>query len=151
MALFTPRHGPHGMTLVADLVLTGACSARALELTLDSLLGQTEGRFRVRVPPEAGEGSAPALLGRYGDPRLLAGEEAGEDAPYVAGIEAGMVLAPTWLARLAAMLDADPHAGAARCGVSHFDGAVLRPAPRGGDGKCRAAPAGRRGVHYHRQ
>jgi hypothetical protein len=113
----------------ADLWLAGACSARALELTLDSLLGQTETRFCVRVPAAAGEGSSAALLARYADPRLLPGECADERAPFAAEIEAGAVLAPTWLARLADALDGDPAAGAAQCRVSLFDGARLRAAP----------------------
>ena len=120
------------MTVLADLVLTGACSARALELSLDSLLGQTEAGFSVRVPQAAGEGAGAALLGRYGDPRLLAGEAAGGQAPFTAEIEAGTVLAPTWLARMLAALEADPEAGGARCGVSLFDGARLRAAPANG-------------------
>ncbi len=110
----------------ADLVLRGGCSARALELTLDSLLGQTEARFRVRVPAAAGEGSSAALLARYGDKRLLPGERADEQAPFAAEIEAGAVLAPTWLARMVAALEADPAAAEARCGVSLFDGSRLR-------------------------
>ena len=140
------------MTPIAELVLEGGCSARALELTLDSLLGQTEPRFCLRVPATACEGGSEALLARYADPRFLPtgltgsnglsepsepgepGETPPGQAPLHASIAAGAVLAPTWLARLAAALAADPPACAAQCGVSHFDGTRLSPAPAGATG-----------------
>jgi hypothetical protein len=125
------------MTPRAALVLRGEAAPRALELTLDSLLGQTEQRF---VLDAGGAGAAGrALLRRYGDARFLT---APAPACEFAGvIEAGSVLAPTWLARLAAALDAAPDAAAARAGATLFDGVALRPA---------AAPAGVAGALLRR-
>ncbi len=113
------------MSDVAAFLIRGACSARALELTIDGLLGQTEARFSARFS----EGAAAGLLARYGDPRLALGEAPDGRAPYVAELEAGTILAPTWLARLAAALHAEPAAARAECAATHFDGAALRAAP----------------------
>jgi hypothetical protein len=115
------------MTGIASLTLRGTCGARALELMLDSLLGQTETRFTLHVPADCLDAEGAALLRRYGDARLVVGEAAAA-APYVGVIEAGCVLAPTWLARLAAALEQAPDAVSAACEASVFDGVALRPA-----------------------
>jgi len=118
------------MTAVASLILRGTCGARALELMLDSLIGQTEPGFTLHVPAACIDAEGAALLARYGDARLVLGDAAPENAPapgYVGVIEAGCVLAPTWLARLAAALDQAPGAASAACQASVFDGVTLRP------------------------
>lgn len=138
------------MNPVAAVLVQGTCSARALELTIDSLLGQTEARFSVRVPAGAGGGQAADLLTRYGDARFAVGDSAGAAGDYVAILDAGTILAPAWLARLLAALQSDPAAGIARCGLTLFDGATLRVAPPDFPNEAvlrrRDAPAGGRTV-----
>ncbi len=116
---------------IASLLLRGACSLRALELMLDSLLGQTASGFILRAPQAAlGEDGA-ALMRRYGDPRFQFGDAPDPHTPFIGVVEAGCVLAPTWLARLAAALDAAPEAACASCAATLFDGAWLGAAPSG--------------------
>jgi len=119
------------MTGIASLTLRGRCGTRALELMLDSLVGQTEPGFTLHVPPDAVDAEGAALLRRYGDARLMLSDLVAFDvsgARYLGVLEAGCVLAPTWLARLSAALDRAPDAAAAVCEASVFDGVALRPA-----------------------
>ena len=125
---------------IASLLLRGACSLRALELMLDSLLGQTASCFILRAPQAAlGEDGA-ALMRRYGDPRFQFGDAPDPHTPFIGVVEAGCVLAPTWLARLAAALDGAPEAACASCAAALFDGAWLGAAPSGpaASGRCSA-------------
>ncbi len=111
----------------AVLTLHGRCPLRHLELTLDSLLGQTDPNF-VLLCALGGDGAA--LLARYGEPRFVLRQTGSAPAGAVVGaIQAGMVLHPTWLARLRAALDADQGSDFAICRTSRFDGTLLTAGP----------------------
>jgi hypothetical protein len=116
------------MTAPTTLRLFGTCSLRELELTLDSIVGQTEADFSLiaTAPQLGGEGAA--LFARYQDARLILAPDEGDPMPAagaIAWLQAGSILLPTWLARLRAALDAAPQASLALCGCSLFDGAKL--------------------------
>jgi hypothetical protein len=118
------------VTQVATLVLRGACALRQLELTLDSLLGQTDPHFVVLCARDALGADGAALLARYNEPRFVpqenaAGRESASPGSVAGAVQAGIVLHPTWLARLRAALGAAPGRGVAICRTSRFDGTVL--------------------------
>jgi hypothetical protein len=125
------------------LLLHGTCPLRQLELTLDSIVGQTDPDFTLMATPAQLGVDGAALLVRYFDARLLVAPDSGalaRDYETIAVLQAGAVLLPTWLARLRAALDAAPQASLAACGCTLFDGVKLRRGPSAGpDGAALAA------------
>jgi hypothetical protein len=122
------------VTQIATLLLRGTCPLRHLELTLDSLLGQTDPHFVLYCAREALGAGGTTLLARYNEPRFVVQQDATGRTPAphgsVAGaVQAGMVLHPTWLARLRAALGADPDSRVAICRSSRFDGTILTAGP----------------------
>jgi hypothetical protein len=114
------------------LLLRGAPTLRALELTLDSVLGQTFADFTLLVARNGLDPDGMALVARYGDPRFVVTEPSA-DAAFggfaFAEIPPGAVLQPIWLAHLVDALAAAPTAGVALCHCTLFDGTSLRPGP----------------------
>jgi hypothetical protein len=124
----------NGAPRAVTLLLRGAPTPRALELTLDSVLGQTVADFTLLAARDAVGAEGAALMARYGDPRFVVTEADAIDAAVFNGfafaeIPPGAVLLPTWLAHLAAALSAAPTASVAVCGSTLFDGTSLRPGP----------------------
>jgi hypothetical protein len=116
------------------LLLRGAPTQRLLELTLDSVLGQTLTNFTLLVARDSLDADGAALVARYGDTRFVVTDSWATTAfrGFAFGeIPPGAVLRPTWLAHLVALLAAAPTAGVALCGTTLFDGTSLRPGPAG--------------------
>jgi hypothetical protein len=116
------------------LLLRGSCPVRHLELTLDSLLGQTNPHFRLLANRFDLGADGVDLFQRYGEPRFEVRDDPLSCAPdpgteAVGVIAAGAVLLPTWLTRMLAALQAAPSSSFALCRTTRFDGTRLSPGP----------------------
>jgi hypothetical protein len=115
------------------LLLHGKVPMRHLELTLDSVIGQTESGFVLFASrQDVGEAGA-RMMAEYDDARLMVLEDfaaclAGLRGRFVMPLRAGDLLAPTCVAALAGALDRTSHAMVAVCDTGFFDGAALYPA-----------------------
>lgn len=110
------------------LLLGADRGPRALELLLDSVVGQTERRILLLADPAALSTEAAALIRRYGDARLrLAAGPVPDGVEAVARLAGDEILAPTYAARMLAAL-ARSGASALRCGATLFDAGKLQPA-----------------------
>jgi hypothetical protein len=121
----------------ATLLLRGSCPVRHLELTLDSVLGQTNPHFRLLANRRDLGLDGAALVQQYGEPRFEVRDDPPSCAPApdietVGVIAAGAVLHPTWLSRMLAALQAAPSASFAVCRATRFDGTRLTPGPAPG-------------------
>jgi hypothetical protein len=121
------------MTADYSILLRGGASQRALELTLDSAVGQTEDRFLLfAVLGDIGAEGA-ALMARYDDDRFMVVETVSAAVSALAGrfvalLQAGDVWAPGHVEALEAALDAAPGAVLAAGDATYFDGVTLRAA-----------------------
>jgi hypothetical protein len=119
---------------VVTIALHGSCGPRQLELSLDSLLGQTMPDFALLAARDALGPESAALVARYADPRFHVRDTAAacvHDAgtAAVAIFPAGAVAHPTWLARLLGALAEAPAARLALCRWTLFDGTRLSAGP----------------------
>jgi hypothetical protein len=111
---------------LVSIVLAGSTDVRALELCLDSVVGQTDTRFVLYAAVADLGAAGVALLAGYGDARLFVGTDMGDlDSDYVAVLQAGDLWAPTYLARMLGALAARPDAVVAICRFTWFDGETL--------------------------
>jgi hypothetical protein len=119
-------------TGTVTLLLRVPPTLRLLELTLDSVLGQTVADFTLLIARDALNADGAALVARYNDPRFIITESpaaAAFNGVAFAEIPPGAVLLPTWLAHLTATLSAAPAASVALCRCTLFDGTTLSPGP----------------------
>jgi hypothetical protein len=106
-----------------------------MELSADSVIGQTKGDFVLIASGQDIGADGAALLDSYADPRILVLEDLATcirslRGDYVALLRAGDLLAPTFLAQLRAALEKTSSAVMAQCGLTRFDGTALRLADR---------------------